>query len=158
MSKTTLVSATRYGVALLLGLLFFTSGCGLSASGPQRVAVEGDVTLDGSPLQSGVIRFVPTGATKGPAALGTIKEGRFTLSESNGPTLGQQIVEIDAGLAKDPVADATDVAAAWTDFAKSNVKRPREITIPRRYNRNSTLLVEVTAQTAKALDFKLASK
>jgi hypothetical protein len=105
-----------------------------------------------------VIRFVPTGTTKGPAALGTIKEGRFTLSESNGPTLGQQIVEIDAGLAEDPVADATDVAAAWTDFAKSNATRPREITIPRRYNRNSTLRVEVTAQTAKALDFELASK
>ncbi|HEV3304687.1 MAG TPA: hypothetical protein VG055_33860 [Planctomycetaceae bacterium] len=56
------------------------------------------------------------------------------------------------------LADATDVAAAWTEFAKGHGTRPREITIPRRYNRNSTLRVEVTAQTAKALDFKLASK
>jgi hypothetical protein len=156
-NRASSVTVRFSSAVLIVSLVCCLGGCG-GVSGPPRAAVQGDVSLDGSPLPSGVIRFVPTGKAKGPAALGVIKEGRFALPASHGPVLGPQIVEIDATLAEDPTTDATDVKAAWTEFAKTNESRPREITIPKRYNRTSTLRVEVTAQTTNAFDFKLASQ
>ncbi len=151
---------TNYSIATvgsIVLLMFALSGCG-GSSGPRRAAVEGKVTLNDSPLPSGVIRFVPTGSTKGPVVLGVIKEGHFALAKSQGPVLGQQIVQIDATPAKDPVADAVDVEAAWLEFAKSNKSQPQEIAIPKRYNRNSTLKVGVAAEAANTYDFQLVSK
>ncbi len=139
-----------------LALLSIASGCG--GNRLPREAVQGDVTLDGSPLPAGVIRFVPTGPTKGPAALGVIKDGRFALTSANGPVPGKQIVEIDATLSDNPAADTTDIKTAWSKFAQNNASRPREIAIPKRYNRRSTLRVEVAVKAANSFEFNLASK
>jgi len=139
-----------------LVLMPFVGGCGGGTKGPPRAAVRGEVCLDDVPLKSGVIRFVPEGATKGPVALTTIKDGRFTLSASDGPSLGKQSVEIVATMAENPLEGATDIRTAWAEYARSNGSRPVEVKIPARYNQGSTLSVEVKPKGNNAFDFKLA--
>jgi hypothetical protein len=150
------ISPSR-GAVFVLALVPFVGGCGGGASGPPRAAVSGQVRLDEVPLKAGIIRFVPAGATKGPVALTTIKEGRYELSNSNGPALGKNSIEIVGAIADNPLTGATDIKAAWAEYAKSSGSRPPEITIPKKYNRNSMLSVVVTATGDNTFDFKLAS-
>jgi hypothetical protein len=143
----------------LLGLALVPfAGCGGGTKGPPRAAVRGEVRLDDVPLKAGVIRFVPEGATKGPVALTTIKDGRFTLSASDGPSLGKHSVEIMASPAENPLEGAMDIRTAWADYARSKGSRPVDVKIPARYNQRSTLSVEVTPKGSNAFDFKLASQ
>ena len=74
--------------------LFLTGlvGCG----GSNRGAVEGSVTLDGTPIESGAITFRPTGETKGATAGGEIKNGRYAIPAESGPVVGTNRVEISA--------------------------------------------------------------
>jgi hypothetical protein len=143
---------------LVAAILLSAAGCGRGSGGPPRAAVSGEVRLDDAPLKAGIIRFVPKGATKGPVALTTIKEGRYEMSASDGPVLGKNSIEIVATITDNPVAGATDIKAAWVEYAKSSQSRAPEITIPKKYNRNSTLNVEVTPRGNNAFDFKLASQ
>ena len=117
------------GRAICLAVVVpFVAGCG-RPSGPPRAAVHGEITLDESPLKSGVIRFVPTGATKGPVALATIKDGRYDLSSWDGPMLGDNAVEIVPGIDDNPLDGATDIRAAWAEYAKTaGAKRGRGLT------------------------------
>ncbi len=77
------------GALAVLGLI----GCS-GADSWQRAAVEGEVTLDGAPLASGTIRFVPHVDTNGPAAFAPIVDGRYSLSAEEGPATGRYTVEI----------------------------------------------------------------
>jgi hypothetical protein len=64
-------------LALLAGGL---AGCGSGAE--KTVPAGGTVTLDGQPLEKGQIGFFPE---KGPAADGTIENGKFTLTTYDTP-------------------------------------------------------------------------
>ena len=141
-----------------LVLMPFVGGCGGDTKGPPRAAVRGEVRLDDVPLKAGVIRFVPEGSTKGPVALTTIKDGRFTLSASDGPSLGKHSVEIVATPTENPLEGAMDIRTAWAEYAKAKGTRPVEVRIPARYNQRSTLSVEVKPKGNNAFDFKLASQ
>lgn len=68
-------------------------GCGKNSS-HERAAVCGKVLLDGKNVSEGVIAFYPTGASKGPAAGASIKDGHYKISEQNGPVVGTNRVEI----------------------------------------------------------------
>jgi hypothetical protein len=153
--RTHSISPSRVAL-LVLTIVPLAGGCSRGANGPPRAAVRGEVRLDDVPLKAGVIRFVPLGATKGPVALTTIQDGRYELSTSNGPAVGKHSIEIVATTADNPVAGATDIKAAWAEYARTNASRDPQITIPKKYNRNSTLSVEVTPKGSNAFDFKLA--
>jgi hypothetical protein len=140
----------------LVVVLALVAGCG-GPSGPPRAAVHGEVTFDQSPLKAGVIRFVPTGAPKGPVALATIKDGRYDLSWSDGPALGDNAVEIVPGLDENPLDGATDIRAAWADYAKT-VALNREGTTPRKFKSDSEMKVNVQGQHKNTFDFSLASQ
>ena len=80
----------RIGVGVaVLGLL---SGCGTSDEFGRRHAVSGSVKLDGNPLETGTIVFAPT--QEGPGAQGTIEDGAYSITSSQGPTAGTYRVEI----------------------------------------------------------------
>ncbi len=149
------VSARR-GVLFVLAVLPLAVGCGGRAGGPARVAAHGEVRVDDVPLKAGVIRFVPQ--AKGPVALTTIKDGRFTLSAADGPVLGKNSIEIVAAPAANPLEGATDIRAAWTNYAKAKQGPAVETAIPAKYNQHSTLSVEVSAKGPNTFDFQLASK
>lgn len=72
-----------------LGLAVLFSGCGGGTpSGkplPKTVAVSGLLSLDGKPLSSAVVTFVPTGSTKGVECTGVTDDaGKFTLTQLRG--------------------------------------------------------------------------
>jgi hypothetical protein len=70
------------------------AGCG---SG-EHAAVEGAVTLDGQPVDGGVIIFFPVADSQGQAnrvpASTEIKNGRYAMDSSHGPAVGKCRVEI----------------------------------------------------------------
>lgn len=70
-------------------------GCG-GRSGPARVAVNGQVELDGRPAPDGAISFQPLGPGAGPAAVASLKEGRYGLTNEEGPLAGRHRVTLVA--------------------------------------------------------------
>jgi hypothetical protein len=77
---------------LLAGLLLLAlPGCGDRL---KRGQVSGTVTLDGQPVENGVITFLPTGDTRGPSTSATITEGRYALDSRQGPVVGTNRVEV----------------------------------------------------------------
>lgn len=77
----------RIGILILLSCV---AGCGSSAI--PRQAVYG--TIVGAQGRKGVISFVPSEGTKGPAAQVAINNGNFRFSEATGPVPGVYSVTI----------------------------------------------------------------
>jgi hypothetical protein len=75
-------------VFLALSALFMT-GCGNSG----RAGVQGNVMLDGAPVDGGMITFIAADP-KGVNAHADIKEGKYELAAGQGPSLGTHRVEI----------------------------------------------------------------
>ncbi len=66
-----------------------------------RVSVEGEVTVDGNPLQAGSVTLTPTGDTKGPMVTLEIVDGRFSLAAEDGPAPGQYTATHFVGVASE---------------------------------------------------------
>lgn len=134
-------------------IIFVTSGCG-SGDGLPRVPVGGSVAVDGAPLKSGVVRFIPVGQTTGPAAVATVKQGKFDLPQAEGPVVGTHRVEIEALDYLDFQLDDEQAFAARASAGKPMPKNP----IPARFNRQSELTVQLTAHGDRELSFQLDTK
>lgn len=78
---------------LLICLSLVVSGCD-GSRGPRRVSVSGAVSIDGQALESGTIRFLPTGNNTGPAVSGLIHSGEYHLNGESGPVPGEYRVAI----------------------------------------------------------------
>jgi hypothetical protein len=130
----------RWKVCCLAAGFLLLSGCG--KAGP---SVIGTVLLDGDPLPSGWIRFVPVDGTPGPDAGGVIEEGQYGVSK--GLTAGRYRVEIHgtkestSRKERDPLTPS-DLVAAEIEL------------IPAEYNVKSKLIRTVEAG-ANTLDFAL---
>lgn len=146
----------RRAIIVALAALPLAVGCGGRGREPMRVAAHGEVRVDDVPLKAGVIRFVPQ--AKGPVARTTIKDGRFALSATDGPALGENSIEIVAAPAANPLEGATDIRAAWTAYAKAKQGPPVETPVRTKYNQRTTLSVEVSAKGPNTFDFQLASQ
>ena len=118
-------------------------GCG--QSGPRRVDVSGNVTLNGQPLAEGSIRLVPFdgGLTAGSA----IEDGRFHIAKHEGPVAGEYRVEIVS-------FQPTGRQISDPDFPGQMRQERRQI-IPARYNRDSTLSTAVPDSGSHCEDFVL---
>ena len=68
-------------------VLVFAVGCGRSSS-LEKAIVSGKVTYQGRPVDQGMIRFVPTKETKGPAAAAMIVQGEYTVKAAGGVPVG----------------------------------------------------------------------
>ena len=71
----------------------FFAGCS-GETGPRRVAVSGSVTVDGQPMESGIIRFLPTSKNGGPASSVIVTDGVYSLGTESGPIPGFYQVRI----------------------------------------------------------------
>jgi hypothetical protein len=83
-------------IGALLGVIVATwsaSGC---FSGKAKYDVQGQVTLDGHPLEEGSILLVPTDATTGTTTGGQITQGQFRLTGAQAAPPGEYKVEIRA--------------------------------------------------------------
>lgn len=134
--------------ALTMALL----GCGGVDEGPPRVAVRGEVTFRGRPVEKGSILFIPVDQTRGPRTGAVIEAGRYRLSRDRGPALGKLRVEIRADRKLD-----YDITEPTESVKHIGEPLPRG-EIPPRYNDRSTLFVETRAQGDNTFDFHLPTK
>ena len=136
---------SRHGIAiwLLAGLLAVCLGCG----GNDLTTVEGTVTFDGQPVEAGSIVFEPADGA-GPAAGGTIEQGKYRLAGDAGVVPGQKIVRISA------VRNTGQQVEAGPPAPEGTMIEEVEQYIPIQYNRNTTLTAEVPPGQV-TLDFAL---
>ena len=129
----------------LLGLFVVTAGSG--GCGPadefQHVGVSGKVTLDGKSMTNGTITFVPL--ITGPAAYGTITDGQYAIARREGPGPGSYRVEISD-------IQPTGRRVPDSEYPGKTIEETRNA-VPRRYNLNSTLRVDVKGDRDQTFDF-----
>ncbi|HEY4259942.1 MAG TPA: hypothetical protein VGM98_07275 [Schlesneria sp.] len=133
--------------------IVIASGCG-GTGGPERAIVSGEVTFDGQPIETGVIAFIPDGATKGPTAGAAIQNGRYATPASSGPVLGPHRVEIVAHRTGRVIEGAGIEGSGGP--SGSIVLEKSEMYVPTQYNKNSTLTFEVKSGK-NVQDFPLKS-
>lgn len=136
-------------------LLCSSSGCGHSDD-LQRNAISGTITIDGAPLESGVVRLIPIEPHSGPGSMEKVTEGAFQFTEENGPIAAQHRVEIEA---TEHVAFAIDDEAAFASFVKSTGRSPlARNPIPAIYNSASTLTANIENTADQRFVFELKSR
>lgn len=127
--------------ALVAALL----GCG-GSSELEKVVVEGQVSVDGEPVQNGEIRFFPINGTPGAVSGGPIRDGRYKAEAKGGVPVGEQRVEIEAyrragGRMSEDVINEGGAAVQY---------------LPPKFNAQSELTVLVDADHAQH-DFELST-
>ncbi len=134
----------------LLGatVLGFAVGCG--ASDPlNRQAVSGQITLDGAPLETGVVEFSPEdkdGRTGG----ATVTSGRYAIEQSQGLPPGKYRVRIYAATnSSNPVSDGPPGIAQGP---------PAQECIPASWNSQSQHIVEVLAKGHNTFEFTVQTQ
>ncbi|QDS89899.1 hypothetical protein EC9_41010 [Rosistilla ulvae] len=135
---------SRYASVSLYLLALFVLGCGPSTSTPS-VRLGGTVTLDGQPLESGQISFIPSDG-KGNSSGATVSAGSFDAEVFP----GEMRVEIIS-----PQVTGTRKVYDTPDSPTEDVTEEQ---IPTRYNTNSTLTVDaVLGEDKTDLQFALTS-
>jgi hypothetical protein len=120
-------------------------GCG--DGGPERIAVAGKVSLDGRPLPTGKVTFVPLdGAT---AAVAEVRDGVFRAEGQAGPAAGRYQVEIVA-------VEPTGKKIPNPDVPGATLDEERDL-VPERYNARTELVAEVRPGADNAFEFALTS-
>jgi hypothetical protein len=138
----------------ILLLIIVSAGCAARTKGPVRVAVQGQVTIDGEPLETGLIKFIPSGVTKGPVAVLPIKKGIYKCNPSEGPVQGAHRVEIAPGL-DEALAGLAANPKAFEKHLRESGNTVHTPPLPQRYNRQSTLAAEITPGGQRTFDFEL---
>ena len=131
-------------------IAIFANGCG-GQSGIERPAVSGMVLLDGQPIESGTISFVPAPGTKGPTAGGIIKSGKYSIVEGDGAAVGTARVEISSSKMTGKMIEVGSPMPPGTKIEETVEA------VPAKYNKSSTLTVDIKAG-ANTHDFDLMSK
>jgi hypothetical protein len=132
-----LVAIASVGVAAVVII-----GCGQSNG---RLGISGAVTLDGAALDTGVITFFSRQG-KLPSASAAIQDGSYSIPADKGLLPGSYLVAIDA-------ANQLGVTARPDE-------QPMEIPvsrIPLRYNGETQLTAEVSAESDNRFEFSLES-
>jgi hypothetical protein len=133
-------------VAILI--LVVASGCGKGGGQTPSVTLRGKVTLDGVPLSKGEIVFasVDKDAPTEPA-IGEINDGQFSITMPAGSKKVQITSQKVIGKRK-----------KYKDDPKSPEVDETTEAIPDKYNKKSTLLVDVAPSDTELKTFELKSK
>ena len=144
-NRETVPTVKRATWVIWLGILLVVGGCGKNSSG--RYEVRGWVMLDGEPLESGLVRFVPVAGTKSPSAGGEIDQGAFQISGNKGPFAGDYRVEITA---------SRGTGVMQYDKVLDINYEEQEQYLPARYNRSSKLAAQISAEGTNEFNFDLS--
>ena len=136
---------------VLLVCLAACLGCGTGLA-----TVEGTVTFDGKPVESGSIVFEPADGA-GPSAGGQIQNGKYKLAGEAGVMPGKKVVRITAIRSTGRQVDAGMPGATGAGGPSSPGGKVDELEsyIPAIYNEKSTLTCEIAAGTANQHNFDL---
>jgi len=130
---------------LLIAAIITTTGC-QDPAGHERAAVSGSVTLDGEPLATGMITFIPLG--EGTASSAPIENGQFSMPEETAPSPGKCRVE---------VTSMQETGKMIPGMSESGQVPETKQVIPAKYNLNSTLEEEISADGSSVIDIQLTS-
>ena len=125
----------RPSTLLLLVIAVTVAGC--PRSGLEKATLSGRITFQGQPIQDGSIRFVPIKGTKGPATVGTIRGGNYTVTARGGVPVGTLRVEVEAYR---PLPGAKPYTKEQAEGNRGIVEGdyPKKQFLPPEYNTNST--------------------
>lgn len=137
------------GILPLLVCLGIVSGCG-GSDGLERLHVKGTVKVNGAPLKSGRISFLPTAGTSGPATGTLIESGQFEIPLAQGPVQGKHRIEI---MAVRPTGKKIREGSG-SENPDALVEEVEQF-IPRKYNQKSELTVELNDSNAQSVEFDL---
>jgi len=136
---------------VLIACLVF-AGCGGKSDPYARVPITGTVTLDGKPLPKGYFILEPIGGQPTQSG-GMIQNGTFNVPEQHGPVPGKYSVAIFSGADETPTQ-----LAPGTPEAEAAAKKSQSERVPKKYNIQTTLVLEVTADGDNEFPFDLYSK
>jgi len=131
-------------------ILILFSGCG--GDGLPRQAISGSISINGKPLKSGVVNFVPQSAEIPTQSGAAIIDGKYSIPKSTGLVPGKYKVVISSGEGSaekkvDKVSDLPGMAPI-----------PAKEAIPPEYNNNTSLEANVAAGGSNVFEFNLATK
>lgn len=134
---------------LPIALTALVVGAGCSNKDPHgRLPISGSVTLSGTPIDQGMIQFLPPEPNqKAPLAGAMIRDGKYQVPREQGLAPGSYRVVISAPEAKKP-----DDPPGAPDMKAAPVARER---IPPAYNRDSKLTIEVKEDANNVFDFTI---
>jgi len=130
-------------------LLLLLAGCGRRSD---RLAVTGEVTLDGVPLDEGAIRLTSTGSGKLSASGAIIHDGKFHVPQDKGLPPGTFHVEISS---PDTAAPLVVYKGAPGEPALPPTAPER---IPPEFNSNSKQTIELTADGDNHFKFDIVRR
>jgi hypothetical protein len=141
----------RMVMAASLCVAWGVMGCGGAGDTLDRQPVTGTVTLDGAPLETGTIRFLPESAEAATETSTVIDAGAYAFDKATGPVPGTYKVSISS-----VKGDAFEVPQG---------KMPGEVhppptkdKVPAAYNVKTTLTATVTSGHKDPINFDLKSK
>ena len=112
------------------------AGCGGEDG---RATVRGTVSLEGVPLESGMIQFLPTPGSSGLAAGAIIENGRYSITKK-GPMPGNYKVLVTAC---HKTGQMVPVPTIGPGVKEGEMMEEKVQFIPDKYNTNSELMVEI---------------
>ncbi len=141
-------------LARLAGLMLLCcAGCG--GRGPEagpRVAVQGNVTLDGQPVSQARIIFVNNNADVIVKATAIIEDGFYEIGGDHGPVVGENTVHI-----RPEQIDLAEFESKRGDD-KTAVPKVHVVDIPTIYQRGKRLKAEVHEEGDNQFDYELVTK
>jgi hypothetical protein len=152
MTGLKLESCGRRPRRLVLSVVVAAVAIILTGCGPRsdRLEISGNVTLDGTPLDGGSIRFTSMGGTQ-IASGASIQQGEYHIPQEKGLTPGKYHVEITS-----PDAKAKPVMVPVGPRGQGMPVQPERI--PPQYNVNSKQTVEVSADGDNHFTFDIKSR
>lgn len=138
-------TSLKFAALLILG------GCSSAtqSDGLKREVVSGTVTLDGKPLDSASIQFIPVDPNSAGGTSEIIRGGKFEIGKDRGPIAGTYNVSIST-------VDLTSNVSP--DEAPGEAPKPKKDPIPAKYNVKTTLKADIKAGEPNVLDYALESK
>ena len=146
---------SKYCSLLLCSIaLAAITGCGGGGDKYDRLPFSGTVTLDGQPLASGYVMFVPkSGQPTQSTAM--ITGGKFEVPKKAGTVAGKYSVAIFAGAASSTGRAEPGTPEAEAEMAAKKNKGDR---VPRKYNIDTTLTIEIEPGKDNVFPFDLTTK
>ena len=144
-------------VPIILLAALVPIGCG---GGDGGVAISGEVTFQGQPVEDGMIQFVPAGGSGGRSAGAPVVEGRYSIPRTGGPPAGPYRVEVSAF---EEVRKQTEEEIGGAFFGRDPSEFGvsadelviRENVIPESYNSSSKLTVTIPDQSSFEYDVQI---
>ena len=120
-------------------------GCDAAGRGPERASIHGIVTVDGVPVEEGMLQFRPTQGNTGPVTGAVVTDGEYSTPKKKGPVLGLHQVAIRGSRKTGKMIE--------TRFGPAEEREP---VVPKEYAEESTLVRDVKAGDNE-FNFELSS-